>query len=100
MPEMHDVQLPSLPEHLRTDADGPSCSDEEKTKRLRSTSTTPRSIRGTDRDDYDRVMGVTSVGSRETVRFGEGNDPEAEENLDGVAHNSVDLDETLGMRIS
>ena len=56
-------------DHLRTDADGPSCSDDEKrAKRLRSTSTTPRSVRGTDPDDYDRAMGVTSVGSRETVR--------------------------------
>ena len=38
-------------------------------------------------------MGVTSVGPRETVRFGEENDPE-EEDMDGVAHNSKNLDET------
>ena len=44
-----------LPDHLRDDADGPSRSDEEKgAKRLRSTSTTPRSVRGTDPDEYDR----------------------------------------------
>ena len=97
VPVMHDLHLPSLPDHLRTDADGPSCSDDEKgAKRLRSTSTTPRSVRGTDPDDYDRAMGVTSVGSRETMRFGEENDLETEENLDGVAHNSIDLDETQG----
>ena len=39
-------------------------------------------------------MGVTSMGSRKTVRFGEANVPETEEDLDGVAHNSIDLDET------
>ena len=73
-PDMHDLTLPSLPDHLRADADGPSCSDEEKgAKRLRFTSTTPRSVRGTDPDEYDRVMGVTSVGFRGTVRFGEEN---------------------------
>ena len=63
--------LPSLPDHLRAVADGPSCSDDEKgAKRLRSASTTPRSVRGTDPDEYDRVMGVTSVDSHETARFG------------------------------
>ena len=55
---------PTLPDHTRIDDDGPTCSDEEKgTKRMRSASTTPRSVRGTDPDEYDRVMGVTSVGS-------------------------------------
>ena len=62
VPDMHDLHLPSLPDHLRTDADGPSY-DEKGAKRLRSTSTTPRSVRGTDPVDYDRAMGVTSVGS-------------------------------------
>ena len=38
-------------------------------------------------------MGVTSVGSRETVRFGEENVSGLESNQEGVAHNSVDLDE-------
>ena len=40
---------------------------------MRSASTTPRSVRGTGPDEYDRVMGIPSVGSRETVRFGEEN---------------------------
>ena len=89
----------SLPDHLRTDVDGPSCSDDEKgAKRLRSTSTTPRSVRGTDPDDYDRTMGVTSVGSRETVRFGAENDPEIEENLDGVIQNNGHLEIWLSCR--
>ena len=39
-------------------------------------------------------MGVASVGSRETVRFGEENVPETEYDLHGVARNSIDLDET------
>ena len=57
---------------------------------MRSASTTPRSVRGTDPDDDDRAMGVTSVGSRweEDVSGPDGNQ-------DGVAHNSVHLDETL-----
>ena len=59
---------PALPDHLRDDEAGPACSDETKgAKRMRSASTTPRSFRGTDPDDYDRVMGVTSVGPQETV---------------------------------
>ena len=40
---------------------------------MRSGSTTPRSLRGTKPDDYDRVMGVSQVGPHETARFGEGN---------------------------
>ena len=39
-------------------------------------------------------MAVTSVGSREAVRFGEENVPQTEEDLVGIAHNSIDLDET------
>ena len=49
-------------------------------------------MRGTGPDEYDRVMGVTSVGSHETVRFGEENLSGLEMNQEGVAHNSVDLD--------
>ena len=44
---------PTLPDHLR-DCDGPSGSDDEK--EAKPASTTPRSIRGTDPDDYDRVI--------------------------------------------
>ena len=29
------------------------------------------------------------------MRFGEENDPEIDENLDGTAHNSIDFDETV-----
>ena len=105
VPDMHGLTIPTLPDHLRIEADGPSCSDDEKgAKRLRSTSTAPRSVRGTAPDEYDRVMGVTSVGSRETsptsvgsretVRFEEESDPKTGENVEGVAHNLVDLDET------
>ena len=55
---------------------------------MRTASTTPRSFRGTDPDEYDRVMGVTSV-----VRFGEGNARESEVDQEGVAHNSDELNE-------
>ena len=74
---------------------GPSCSEDEKkkTERMRSASTTPRSVRGTHPDEYDRIVGVTSVGSHETVRFGEENVSGLESNQERVAQNSVDLDE-------
>ena len=94
--DTHDLASPSLEDHLRADADGPSCSNDEKgAKRMRSASTTPRSVRGTDPDEYDRVMGATSAGSRETVRFGEEDVSGLDGNQDEVAHNSVGLDETL-----
>ena len=68
---MHDLPLPNLLDHMGGE-DRPSCNEEEKdAKRQRSASTTPRSARGTQPYDYDRVMGVTSVGSQEWVRFGE-----------------------------
>ena len=54
------LQPPTLPEYLRgDDGDGPSGSEEDtEAKRLRSSSTTPRSAKGTDPDDYDHVMGI------------------------------------------
>ena len=61
---------------------------------MRSVSTTPRSVRGTDPDDYDRVMGVSSVGPQETVRFGEGDATDIAGNREGVANNSGNTDET------
>ena len=71
-PAVSSLTPPSLPGHLRDEA-GPTCSDDEKgAKRMRSASTTPRSHRGTDSDDYDRALGLTSVGRQETVRFGDG----------------------------
>ena len=91
---MHDLPLPNLLDHMGAE-DGPSCSEEEKdAKPQRSASTTPRSTMGTHPNDYDRVMGVTSVGSQESVRFGEENDPETEDVVDRAAHSSVDLDDT------
>ena len=99
---MHNLHLPSLPDHLRTDVDGPSCSDEEEgAKRLRSTSTTPRSARGTEPDEHDRIMGVNSVGCRETIRFGEENVPdlnETQKHVEDELHDDANLgvDETLG----
>ena len=97
VPVTHDLHLPSLPDHFRTDVDGPSCSNDEKGAMwFRSTSTTPRSVRGTNPDDYDRAMGVTSVGSREL--WGLERKMARKKNLDGVAHNnSKDLNEFRGM---
>ena len=55
------LKPPVLPEYLRGDeGDGPSGSEEETdAKRLRSTSTTPRSARGMDPDEHDRIMGAS-----------------------------------------
>ena len=89
---MHDLPLPSLLDHMGADKDGMSCSAaKQETKRLRSASTIPRSERGPHPNDYDHVMGVTSVGSRESVRFGEENDRETEDIPDGGVRNTVDL---------
>ena len=68
---MHDLPFPTLLDHMGAE-DRPSGSEAENdVKRLRSASTTLRSARGTQPNDYDMVMGVTSVGSQELVRFGE-----------------------------
>ena len=48
---------------------------------------------GTQPNDYDRLMGVTSVGSQEP-RFGEESDPESENELDRAAHSSENLGKT------
>ena len=91
---MHDFPLPRLLDHMGAE-DGPSCSEEEKdAKRQRSAFTTPRSTMGAHPNDYDRAMGVTSVRSQESVRFGEENDPETEDVQDRAAHSSVNLDQT------
>ena len=58
---------------------------------MRSASTTPRSVRGTDPDDYDRVVGVTSVSPPETAMFGEGNVFGTEADQDGVANSSENI---------
>ena len=61
---------------------------------MRSAPTTPRSERGTHPND-DQVMGVTSVGSRDSVRFGEENDPETEDVPNEGVRDTTKLDETL-----
>ena len=54
----------------------------------------PRSTQGTFPYEYDRVMGVATVGSHESERFGEGNDLEAEDTPDRVAHNRKEMNQT------
>ena len=79
-----------LPEYLRgDDGDGLSGSEEEKdAKRMRSTSTTPRSGRDTDPDECDRITGFSSVQPPEMERFGDGNVTDAEGIDQGVANDS------------
>ena len=97
VPHMHDLPLASLLDHMGEDEMVPLAASKKRmdAKRLRSASTARKSLRGTHPNDYDLVMGVTSVGSRESVRFGEENDPETEGIPDEIVRDSVDLGETL-----
>ena len=67
--------------------------EEEEAKRRRSASTTPRSATGTLPHDYDGVMGVASVGSQESVRFGEEDHSEFKEVEEMATHSQNVLDE-------
>ena len=80
-----------LPEYLRgDDGDQPDGSEEDNdAKRLRSTSTTPRSARGMDLDEYDRVMGISSAQPPERDRFGDGSVTHTEKIEQGVANDST-----------
>ena len=65
--------------HLDTGL-GPS--DEEggkEAKRQKSEPTTPTSTSSKPPDEYDEVMGITQVDSREAERFAEGIEPEFQE---------------------
>ena len=87
------LEQPVLPElsYLRGH-DGPSDNEEENdAKRPRSTSTTPKSARGMDPDEYDRMMGVSSAHPSEGDRFGDGNVTDTEEMGHGVANGSTAL---------
>ena len=89
---MHDLPLPTLLDHMGAED---RCNEEEKdAKQWRSASTTPRSAMGTQPNDHDRVMGVTSVGSQESVRFGEESDPESDNEPDRAADSSEELEKT------
>ena len=70
------VPVPRLADYLDTDA-GPS--DEEggkEAKRQKSEPTTPTSTCSRPPNEYDEVMGITQVDSREAERFEEGIGPE------------------------
>ena len=98
VPPVRDLPLPRLLDHMGAE-DGPSYSAEEKDgKRQRSASTTPRSTMGTFPYEYDRAMGVTSVRSHESERFGDGNDPETEDTPDTLAHNREICEEKVDHR--
>ena len=83
------LEPPVLTEYLRGD-DGPSGNKEENdAKRPRSTSTTPKSARGMDPDEYDRMMGISSVHPSEGDRFGDGDVTDTEGMEEGVANDSM-----------
>ena len=58
-------------------------------QRPRSTSTTPKSARSMDPDEYDCVMGVSSAHPSEGDRFGDGDVTDTEEMEEGVANDSM-----------
>ena len=88
--EAADLLEPPLPpEHLRGD-DGPSGSEEEsEAKRPQSASTTPKSGRGVNPDEYDRLMGISSVNPSEEDRLGDGEVTDTEGMEEGVANDSI-----------
>ena len=70
------LPVPRLADYLDTDV-GPS--DEEggkEAKRQKSEPTTPTSTSSRAPNEYDEVMGITQVDSREAERFEEGIEPE------------------------
>ena len=81
------LPLPRLPGHL---IDGPSDDEKEnEAKRPRSTSTTPKSGKRMDPDDYDRVMGINSADFfSEENRCGDGELTDTENPVEGIANNS------------
>ena len=69
--------LPDLPRRPDDSDVSRGCEAEKEAKRPRSTSTTPKSVRGLEPYEYDRLMGVPSVGSTSgEERVGEATDPE------------------------
>ena len=68
------IPVPRLEDHLDTEY-GPSDEDGEKeAKRQRAEPTTPISTSSRLPYEYDRIMGITQVGSGETEKFEEGTD--------------------------
>ena len=70
------LPVPRLADHLDTEI---SPSDEEggkEAKRQKSEPTTPISTSSRPPNEYDEVMGITQVDSREAERFEEGLEPE------------------------
>ena len=56
------------------------CNDEEKKMNRTRSTTTLGSFKNTDPHDYDRVMGISLMGPQETVRFGEGDAIDVDDN--------------------
>ena len=80
------LPVPRLADHLDTDV-GPS--DEEggkEAKRQKSEPTTPISTCSRHPNEYDEVMGITQVDSREAERFEEGMEPEFQDAEEGSLH--------------
>ena len=75
MPSTQQVPLPRLLDHLRA-ADGPSDAEDEENeaKRQRSAPTTPRSTSSIYLHEYDEIIGITQVETRDAKRFEEGDD--------------------------
>ena len=78
-PVLHDIAsmpVPRLADHLDTENDHSDGDGEKEAKRQRSEPTTPVSTSSRLPYEYDEVMGITRVGSKEAERFEEGLDLE------------------------
>ena len=76
-PVLHDtdsVPVPRLADHLDTESDPSDGDGEKEAKRQRSEPTTPVSTSSRPPYEYDAVMGITRVGTKEAERFDEGSD--------------------------
>ena len=81
------LPVPRLTDHLDTEI---GLSDEEggkEAKRQKSDPTTPISTCSRHPNEYDEVMGITQVDSREAERFEEGLEPECLDAKEG-SHNN------------
>ena len=77
------LPVPRLADHLDTDV---VPSDEEggkEAKRQKSEPTTPRSTCNRRPNEYDEIMGITQVDSREAERYEEGLEPEFQDAEEG-----------------
>ena len=92
------LPVPRLADHL-VDTDGPSDKEGGKeAKRQKSEPTSPVSSSSRPLNEYDEVMGITQVDSREAERFEEGVEPEFQDVEEGLSQ-EVETNPDVGTRV-